>query len=89
METIHVSDVEAARDLPNLLAKVSAGVHVVIEHDHKPIATLEPSFQGRTIEECLALLPEDSGAVMDDDFARDVAEARAYYRNQPRHDPWA
>ena len=89
METIHVSDVEAARDLPDLLAKVRAGSHIIIEHDEMPFATIEPSVQGRTIEQRLALRPEDSEAVMDEDFARDVEEARAYYRNQPQHDSWA
>lgn len=90
METIHVSDVEAARDLPSLLAKVRAGATVVIEHDAQAVATMNPPEpRPLSLRERLAQLPEESSAVMDEDFARDVEEARAYYRNQPQHDSWA
>jgi hypothetical protein len=33
----------------------------------------------RTLAECIAMLPEDSAATIDEDFAGDVAAARRYY----------
>ena len=49
------------------------GAEVVIENDARPVAFLlaaEPVR--RTISECIALLPEDSTAIIDPDFAKDV-----------------
>ncbi|HKO10824.1 MAG TPA: hypothetical protein VJV22_02570 [Acidobacteriaceae bacterium] len=76
MATIHISEAEAARDFAALLARVRAGVEVVIESDAAPVAILRtPSPPRRSIEECIALLPEESPATIDEDFARDVREA--------------
>ena len=78
MATIHISEAEAARDFAALLARVRAGVEVVIESDAAPVPVLRtPSPPRRSIEQCIALLPEDSPATIDEDFARDVRQARA------------
>ncbi len=81
METIHVTDVEAVRDFAGLLRKVRNGVEVVIEHDAQAIAVVQaPAPPRRSMQECLALLPEHSPALVDEDFARDVEEAIASHR---------
>jgi antitoxin (DNA-binding transcriptional repressor) of toxin-antitoxin stability system len=79
---IHISEKEAAAtNVATLLAHVRAGTEVVIENGARPIAVLhsvEPVR--RTISECIALLPEDSTATIDPDFAKDVEAAVESYR---------
>jgi len=72
---LHISESEAAAtDVATLLARVQAGTEIVIERDKRPIAVLRPPEPvRRTISECIALLPEDSSATIDPDFAKDVA----------------
>jgi hypothetical protein len=60
---------------------VRAGTEVVIEDGPLIVAVLHmPSPPRRSIEECIALLPEDSPATIDEDFACDVEEAVAAHR---------
>ncbi len=81
MATIHISEADAVRDFASLLARVRAGAEIVIESESRPIAVLRsPMPPSRTIEEAIALLPEDSSVVMGEDFARDVEEAIAFHR---------
>ena len=76
MATIHISVAEAARDFTALLAHVRAGAEVIVEDGSLTVAVLHtPAPPRRSIEECIALLPKDSAATVDEDFARDVAEA--------------
>jgi hypothetical protein len=42
----------------------------------------------RSIEECIALLPEDSPATIDEDYARDVAQAVAAHREPLNPPAW-
>ena len=89
MATIHISETEAVRDLAGLLARVRAGAEVVIENGTHPVAVLHTAAPPRrSIEECIALLPEDSSAVIDEDFARDVAEAVAAHREPLNPPAW-
>jgi antitoxin (DNA-binding transcriptional repressor) of toxin-antitoxin stability system len=89
MATIHISAAEAARDFAALLAQVRAGTEVVIEDGPVTVAVLHtPSPPRRSIEECIALLPEDSPATIDEDFARDVAEAVAAQREPLNPPAW-
>ena len=61
MATIHISAAEAARDFTTLLAHVRAGAEVIIEDGSLTVAVLHtPPPLRRSIEECIALLPEDS-----------------------------
>lgn len=70
---IHITEAEAADNFAALLARVRAGAEVVIERDKYPIAVLHaPTPIRRTIAECIALLPEDSTAVIDEDFVKDI-----------------
>jgi hypothetical protein len=47
-----------------------------------------PAPPRRSIEECIALLPEDSTATIDEDFARDVQEAVAAHREPLNPPAW-
>jgi antitoxin (DNA-binding transcriptional repressor) of toxin-antitoxin stability system len=90
MATIHISEADAARDLSSLLARVRAGAEIVIESGSAPAAILRAAAPSRrSIEECIALLPEQSSATIDEDFARDIEQAVAVRRdplNAPRWD---
>lgn len=78
MATIRISEADAARDFAGLLARVRAGAEIVIESGTASVAILRTATPPRrSIEECIALLPEDSTATIDEDFARDVQEAVA------------
>jgi antitoxin (DNA-binding transcriptional repressor) of toxin-antitoxin stability system len=87
--TIHISATEAARDFAALLAHVRAGAEVVIKDGPMTVAVLHtPAPPRRSIEECIALLPEDSPATIDEDFARDVEEAVAAHREPLNPPAW-
>lgn len=89
MATIHISADEAARDFASLLARVRAGAEVIIEDGSLTVAVLHtPTPPRRSVEECLALLPEDSSATIDEDFARDVEEAVAAHREPLNPPEW-
>jgi antitoxin (DNA-binding transcriptional repressor) of toxin-antitoxin stability system len=80
--TFHISETEAVRDFAAVMARVRAGIEVVIESADLPVAvvhTVNPP--SRTIEECLAMLAESSSAVMDEGFARDVEAAIQAHRD--------
>jgi antitoxin (DNA-binding transcriptional repressor) of toxin-antitoxin stability system len=89
MRKIHMSEAEAARDFPALMARVRAGAEVVIENGSLPVAVIHPPVPSRrTLSECIALArqhEEETGEspVLDADFASDVEEI---IRNRQ---PWA
>ena len=85
MATIHISEAEAAKDLPGLIDRMRAGAEVVIERGERPVAMLRdaslttPVFQPRTLSESLAILKEIErergySSRMDEDFAADLRE---------------
>jgi antitoxin (DNA-binding transcriptional repressor) of toxin-antitoxin stability system len=74
---IHITEAEAANDFAGLLARVRAGAEIVIESGKLPVAVIHaPVPPRRSISECMALLPEDSTATIDPDFARAVESHR-------------
>jgi antitoxin (DNA-binding transcriptional repressor) of toxin-antitoxin stability system len=87
-DVIHISEAEAASDFASLMARIRAGAEVVIESGKRPVAVLHAAEPvRRTISECIALLPEDSTATIDPDFAKDVEAAIESHReplNTPR-----
>ena len=87
---IHISEEEAAlTNVATLLAHVRAGAEVIIENGMRPVAVLHPAGPvPRTISECIALLPEDSTATVDPDFARDVAAAVEGHREPLNPPTW-
>jgi antitoxin (DNA-binding transcriptional repressor) of toxin-antitoxin stability system len=87
---LHISESEAvATDLAILLTRVQAGVEIVIEKDNRPVAILHPAEPvRRTLSECIALLPEDSSAVIDPEFAKDVGLAADSHREPLTPPAW-
>jgi antitoxin (DNA-binding transcriptional repressor) of toxin-antitoxin stability system len=87
---LHISESEAATtDLATLLARVQAGAEIVIEKDKRPVAILHAAEPvRRTISECIALLPEDSSATVDPDFAKDVESAIESHREALTPPAW-
>ena len=77
---MHVSEADAARDLPAILERVQAGVEVVIDRNDQPLAVIRAAVPARrTISECIALAEaheKETGnaPVLDADFAADVEE---------------
>ncbi len=56
MATFHISEVEAASDFASLMARVRAGVEVVIESGALPVAVLSPvEPRRRTLSESIKL----------------------------------
>ena len=65
MATIHISEIEAAKDFAGLLDRVREGDEVAIERDDKVVAVLrdaEAEFKPRTLRESLAILRRSSGS---------------------------
>ena len=86
---IHISEADAARDFRELLARVRAGAEVVIESGKLPVAVIHaPVPARRSISECIALLPEDSTATIDADFAKDVEAAVESHREPLEPPSW-
>jgi antitoxin (DNA-binding transcriptional repressor) of toxin-antitoxin stability system len=89
MEQLHMSDAEVAKNFTAVLEKVRQGVEVVVEQNHQPIAVLRPADPPRRrISEVLALMPKDSTAIMDDDFAKDVEAAIESHREPLEPPTW-
>lgn len=42
MGTLRISDADLARDPYAVLAKVEEGAEVIVERDHRPVATIKP-----------------------------------------------
>jgi antitoxin (DNA-binding transcriptional repressor) of toxin-antitoxin stability system len=80
MAVIHISEADAARDLPGLLARVRAGAEIVIESDAHPAAVLRAAAPPRrSISESIALAEARSKElgykpVMDAGLAADLEE---------------
>ena len=86
---IHISEAEAANDFAGLLARVRAGAEIVIESGKLPVAVIHaPVPPRRSISECIALLPEDSTATIDPDFAKDVEAAVESHREPLEPPAW-
>lgn len=89
MATVRISEAELARDIHAVLAKVREGIEVIVEENHRPVAVIrKPQGPGRTISECIALMPADSTATIDPEFARDVEAAIAAHREPLEPPAW-
>ena len=82
--TVRITEAELARDTHAILAKVQAGVEVIIEQDHRPVAVIKtPQGTGRLLSEAIALAEaRGSIATLDEGFMKDVEEGIAS-RSQP------
>ena len=88
MGTLHISDADFARDPYAVLAKVEEGVEVIVERDHRPVATIRPPKRsGRPISECIASARASGSEVtLDAGFGKDVEEG-IKERSQPWNPP--
>ena len=88
MGTLHISDADLARDPYAVLAKVEEGVEVIVERNHRPVATIKPSKRsGRPISECIASARANgSKVILDGGFGKDVEEG-IRERSQPWNPP--
>ena len=82
MAELHMSEAEVAKNFAAVLEKIIRhGVEVVVEHDRHPVAVLRPALPPRRkISEVLALMPKNSSATMDAEFASDVQAAIESHR---------
>ena len=81
METIHISEAEAARDFAGLMAHVRAGAEVIIEKAASPAVVMRVASEpaGRLLSESIALAEAHTRElgyepVMDAEFAADLEE---------------
>ena len=89
MELLHVSEGELAKDVRSILQRVETGAEIIIERDARPVAVIRPAEpMRRRISECIALLPADSTATIDPDFAMDVKAAIAAHRDPLEPPAW-
>lgn len=89
MAQLHMSEADVAKDFAAVLEKVRQGVEVVVEQNNQPVAVLRPADPPRRkISEVLALMPKNSTATMDDDFARDIEAAIASHREPLEPPAW-
>lgn len=81
MAVLHITEAELARDVHAVLEKVRNGMEIIVEQNHRPVAVLKATEPPRrTVSEILALIPKDSTATMDKDFARDIATSIESHR---------
>ncbi|MGP8246598.1 MAG: hypothetical protein ACLQVN_19025 [Bryobacteraceae bacterium] len=88
MGTLRITEAELARDIHAVLAKVRTGVEVIVEQDHRPVATIKPPTRsGRPISACIASARASGSKVtVDDGFWKDVEEG-IKERSQPWNPP--
>jgi hypothetical protein len=78
---VRITEVELARDTRSVLAKVQAGIEIIVEQDNRPVAVIKrPQGPGRKIGECIAVAKayeEKLGyaPIPDPDFAKDMQAA--------------
>jgi antitoxin (DNA-binding transcriptional repressor) of toxin-antitoxin stability system len=88
MATIHMTDSEVAKDFTAVLEKITKGVEVIVEQDHRPVALIRSAIpKGRLLSECLAIAEARGSTVtLDEGFMKDVEEGIAN-RSQPWNPP--
>ena len=86
---IHMTEAEVTNNFAAALEKVRQGLEVVVENGRQVIAVLKPAEPPRRkISECIAMLPADSTATIDADFANDVEAAIAAHRESLEPPAW-
>ncbi len=89
MAPLHISEGDLAKDVRSILRRVESGAEVVIERDAQPVAVIRAAEPvRRKISECIALLPADSTATIDPEFAKDVDAAIAAHREALQPPAW-
>jgi antitoxin (DNA-binding transcriptional repressor) of toxin-antitoxin stability system len=82
MGTLRISEAELARDIHAVLAKVQEGMEVVVEQDHRAVATIKPATRsGRPISACIASAKASGSKVtLDGGFGKDVRVSSACHQ---------
>ena len=89
MEPLHITEGDLANDIRTILRRVEAGAEVIVERNAQPVAILRPAEPvRRKISECIAMMPAESTATIDPDFARDVEAAIAAHREPLEPPSW-
>jgi antitoxin (DNA-binding transcriptional repressor) of toxin-antitoxin stability system len=89
MEPLHISEGDLARDVRSILKRVETGGEVIVERDAQPVAVIRPPQPvRRKTSACIALIPADSTATIDPDFAKDVEAAIAVHREPLEPPAW-
>ena len=89
MELLNVSEGDLARDVRSILKRVETGGEVIVERDAQPVAVIRPAeLVRRKISECIVLMPADSTATIDPDFAKDADAAIAAHREPLEPPAW-
>lgn len=85
-----MSEAELVNNIADVLRQVREGSEIVIERENRPVAVMKPAKpSGRMISEVIADLKQrGSAAVIDDDFAKDIAEGIAAHRQPWNPLPW-
>jgi len=82
MATIHISEADAAGDFAGVMARIRAGIEVVIESETRAVAVVRPAggeFRPRLLSESIALAKKHAEKLgyeprMDPEFAADLEE---------------
>ncbi|MEK7408648.1 MAG: hypothetical protein AAB225_26575 [Acidobacteriota bacterium] len=86
---MHISEADLVRDVRTILQRVQTGAEIVVERDAQPVAVIRAAAPvRRKISECIAMLPADSTATIDPDFAKDVDAAIAAHREALEPPQW-
>jgi len=86
---LHIDETDLAKDVRAVLQRVQTGAEIVVERDAQPVAVIRAAEPvRRKISECIAMLPADSTATIDPDFARNVDAAIAAHREALEPPQW-
>ena len=89
MEPLHISEADLAKNTGAILQRVQTGGEVIVERNAQPLAVIRPAEPvRRKISECIAMLPADSTATIDPDFAKDVEAAIESHREPLEPPSW-
>jgi hypothetical protein len=89
--TIHISEADATRDFPGLIAKVRAGAEVIIDNPNASSVVVRTSANPhvRLLSESLRMAQlRNSAVTLDDRFGQDL-EAVIVDHSEVVRDPWA
>jgi len=90
MESVHITELELARDVRAVLDRVQSGTEIVIERNARPVAVMIPAAdRPLKMSEVIAALEADGASgIVDEDFARDVEEGIASHNEQWNPPSW-
>jgi len=89
MAVLHISEADLARDLHAVLDRVKSGAEVIVERNAQPVAVLRAAEpRRRKLSEIAAALAEDSTAIVDPDFSKDLQEVINSHREPLNSAVW-